>query len=165
LAAVEPCYVAFREYLDLAGFTIFPGEFDCIGSRHPLVDIAAKMGSFYWAFEYKSESDSISRGLEQVKCYSEWFDYVVLVTERVLNHSKSDLFWGLKSAGAGVWNYFPDLQKCLEQVNPVLQEPDQSNRRFVGFRFRALEKPRNYKRWSRAFPRFDLGQTDIRTFI
>lgn len=129
------------------------------------MDIAARMGSFYWAFEYKSETDSISRGLEQVKCYSEWFDYVVLVTERVLNHSKSELFWGLKTAGAGVWNYFPESGKCLEQVNPTLQVPHHGNRRFVGSRFSAVDRPRDHKRWSRAFPRFDLGQTDIRNFI
>jgi len=122
------------------------------------------MGSFYWAFEYKSETDSISRGLEQVRCYSDWFDYVVLVTEKVLNHAKSDIFWDLKAAGAGVWNYFPGAGKMIEQLNPVLQRPNRGNRNFVGFRFRALDKPRQ-KRWSRAIPRFDLGQTDIRAFI
>jgi hypothetical protein len=122
------------------------------------------MGSFYWAFEYKSETDSISRGVEQVKSYSNWFDYVVLVSERSLNHTKSDLFWDLKGAGAGVWNYFPESDKCLEQVNPILQRPDRGNRKFVGFRFRALQKKRK-KRWSRAIPRFDLGQSDIRAFI
>jgi len=121
------------------------------------------MGSFYWAFEYKSETDSISRGVEQVKSYSDWFDYVVLVSERALNHSKSDLFWDLKGIGAGVWNYFPDSDKCIEQVNPSLQKPDTINRRFVGSKFRALYKSR--RRWSRAISRIDLGQTDIRRFI
>jgi hypothetical protein len=158
-----PCYAGFKDYLTNQGFTIYPGEFDCFGSKHPLVDIAGKMGSFYWAFEYKSETDSISRGLEQVRCYSEWFDYVVLVTEKVLNHAKSELFWDLKGSGAGVWNYFPNSDKCLAQVNPQLQSPDRSNRRFVGSRFRALRERR--KRWSRAIPRMDLGQTDLRYFI
>ncbi len=157
------CYAEFRDHLAKAGFTIYPGEFDCIGSRHPLVDIAGKMGSFYWAFEYKSESDSISRGVNQVRCYAAWFDYVVLVTERVLNHTKSDLFWDLKEAGAGVWNYFPESDECIEQVNPQLQRPDHGNRRFVGSRFRALGGKR--RRWSMAIPRTDLGQTDLRLFI
>jgi hypothetical protein len=164
LLYAQPCYADFRDYLSRSGFSIFPGEFDCVGSAHPFVDIAGKMGSFYWAFEYKSETDSISRGLEQVKCYSEWFDYVVLVSERVLNHSKSDLFWDLKAAGAGVWNFFPGPNKCIEQVNPRLQKPDRGNRRFVGLRFRALDRPRK-RRWSRKITRFDLGQTDIRSFI
>lgn len=159
-----PCYADFREYLSRSGFTIFPGEFDCMGSDHPFVDIAGRMGSFYWAFEYKSESDSISRGLEQVRCYSEWFDYVVLVTEKSLNHVKSDLFWDLKAAGAGIWNYFPGSDKCIEQVNPRLQKPDRGNRRFVGFRFRALDRPRKH-RLSRAIKNLDLGQTDLRAFI
>jgi hypothetical protein len=159
-----PCYWQFRDHLLRSGFTIFPGEFDCFGARHPLVDIAGKMGSFYWAFEYKSETDSISRGVEQVKSYSDWFDYVVLVSERTLNHSKSELFWDLKGMGAGVWNYFPDSDKCIKQVNPSLQKPDRGNRRSVGLRFRALDGGKR-KRWSRAFPRADLGQSDIRAFF
>lgn len=138
-------YWAFRNYLLKTGFSLYPREFDCAGSEHPFVDLAGKMGSFYWAFEYKSETDSISRGLEQVKCYSEWFDYVVLVTEKILDHSRSGLFWQLKSAGAGIWNFFPDSQKCIHQVNPLLQKPVKGNRRHVGSRFRALEYPRKRK--------------------
>jgi hypothetical protein len=158
-----PCYSQFRDHLLKSGFTVYPGEFDCVSSKHPFVDIAGKMGSFYWAFEYKSETDSISRGVEQVRSYSDYFDYVVLVTEKVLNHAKSDLFWDLKDAGAGVWNYFPESDKCIKQVNPELQRPDKGNRRFVGSRFRALGGKR--RRWSRAIPRIDLGQTDLRVFI
>ena len=158
----EPCYSNFRDYLARMGFSLYPGEFDCIYSEHPLVDLAGKMGSFYWAFEYKSETDSISRGLDQVRSYSDWFDYVVLVTERSLNHRTSDLFWELKNAGAGVWNYFPDSDKCIEQVNPKIQRPTKGNRRFVGTRFRALNRPRN---WSRAIPHTDSEQSDLRSFI
>ncbi len=158
-----PCYSGFKDYLVARGFTIYPNEFDCFGAKHPFVDVAGRMGSFYWAFEYKSETDSISRGLEQLKSYSEWFDYIVLVSERVLNHTKSDLFWELKGVGAGVWNYFPESDKCVEQMNPQLQNPDRFNRRIVGSRFRALSQKR--KRWSRAIPRLDLGQTDLRDFV
>ncbi len=144
------------------GFSLYPEEFECLYSKHPLVDLAAKMGSFYWAFEYKSESDSISRGVRQVRSYSDWFDYVVLVAERGINHTRSDLFWDLKRTGAGIWNYFPDSDKCIEQANPILQRPDKDNRRFVGSKFRALKRS---KRWSRTFPRLDSGQTDLSTFI
>jgi hypothetical protein len=158
-----PCYAGFKDYLVTRGFTVYPYEFDCFGAKHPLVDIAGKIGSFYWAFEYKSETDSISRGVEQVKSYSDWFDYVVLVSERVLNHAKSDFFWDLKSAGAGVWTYFPDSSKCVEQVNPQLQCPDRNNHRSVGSRFRALSQKR--RKWSRAISLLDLGQADLRNFI
>jgi hypothetical protein len=158
-----PCYAGFKDYLVTRGFTVYPYEFDCFGAKHPLVDIAGRMGSFYWAFEYKSETDSISRGVEQVKSYSDWFDYVVLVSERTLNHARSDLFWDLRGVGAGVWNYFPDHSKCVEQVNPQLQRPDRTNRRFVGSRFRALFQKR--RGWTRAIPLLDLGQTDLRNFI
>jgi hypothetical protein len=49
------CYDSFKSHLCSRGFLVYPTEFDCIYSDHPFVDIAAKMGSFYWAFEYKSE--------------------------------------------------------------------------------------------------------------
>lgn len=125
------------------GFTVYPTEFDCGNSEHPLVDIAAKMGSFYWAFEYKSETDSIARGIEQVECYSKWFDYVVLVSEKWFDHTASDYFWQLRSMGAGLWNYCPDSDKCYERKNPLLQSPDRKRRRLVALRFRALEDYHN----------------------
>ena len=134
-------YGSFRNHLLKMGFSLYPREFDCSGSEHPFVDLAGKMGSFYWAFEYKSETDSISRGLEQIRCYSQWFDYVVLVTEKILDHSRSGLFWDLKGAGAGIWNYFPGSDKCIHQVNPILQKPEVGYRKHVGLRFKALQKP------------------------
>jgi len=155
-------YWSFRSYLLKMGFSIYPREFDCAGSEHPFVDLAAKMGAFYWAFEYKSETDSISRGLEQIRCYSQWFDYVVLVTERILDHGRSGLFWDLKSVGAGIWNYFPGSQKCIHQVNPILQEPEPGNRKHVGIRFRNLEKPRKRKTGSVLI---DDGQQHICRFV
>jgi len=160
---VPPCYAGFKEYLAEKGFTVYPYEFDCFGAKHPFVDIAGRMGSFYWAFEYKSETDSISRGVEQVRSYSDWFDYVVLVSERVLNHAKSDLFWQLKGSGAGVWNFFPESAKCVEQLNPQLQRPNRGNRRVVSSRFRALTHKR--RKWTRAIRHLDLGQADLRNFV
>ena len=119
------------------GFTVYPKEFDCINSEHPLVDIAAKMGSFYWAFEYKSESDSVSRGIEQLRCYSKWFDYVVLVSERFLDHRRSENYWKLKSMGAGIWAYYPDQDKCIHALQPVALDPSSFRRSLVTRRFRA----------------------------
>ena len=119
---------------------MYPVEFDCGSSKHPLVDIAAKAGSFFWAFEYKSESDSISRGVEQVECYSHWFDYVVLVSERCLDHTRSRCFWELAEGGAGIWTFFPSRNECFERKNPRLQEPDKQKRNLVARRFKGLEK-------------------------
>ena len=134
------CYSAFKEYLSRRGFTVYPTEFDCGNSKHPLVDIAAKTGFFYWAFEYKSEADSISRGIDQVECYSHWFDYVVLVSERCLDHTKSKCFWELASSGMGIWNFFPSRDECHERKNPQLQHPDKESRNLVARRFRALNR-------------------------
>lgn len=134
------CYQAFREYLEKCGFLVYPEEFDCGNSNHPLVDIAARMGSFYWAFEYKSWNDSIARGVEQVKCYSNWFDYVVLVSEKPLRHTDSKHYWSLRSIGAGIWNYHPLIDKCVTTKNPLIQSPERNNRKMVARRFKSLEK-------------------------
>jgi hypothetical protein len=135
----EPCYGEFKKYLRTQGFSIYPVEFECSGwTAHPYVDIAARMGSYFWAFEYKSKNDSVSRGVEQLRCYSEWFDYVVLAAERVLDHRKSDNYWELKNLGAGIWSFCPRSAKCVEKVQPILQKPDVSNRRIVAGRFRAF---------------------------
>jgi hypothetical protein len=125
-------------------------EFDCGNSNHPLVDIAARMGSFYWAFEYKSLNDSIARGVEQVKCYTDWFDYVVLVSERQIRHTDSSNYWNLRSFGAGIWNYYPMLDKCIATRNPTIQAPDRYNRRVVARRFRLLEKKAKSRSINRA---------------
>jgi hypothetical protein len=169
MLALEPCsfaerqvYASFRTYLAKMGFFLYPREFDCAGSDHPFVDLAGRMGAFYWAFEYKSESDSISRGLEQIRAYSQWFDYVVLVTEKLLDHSRSSLFWDLKNSGAGIWNYIPGSERCVEQVNPILQAPEAGNRRHVGSRFRALQNPRKRKSTSALI---DGGQLHLCRFV
>ena len=138
----QPCYSRFKEHLIAERFTVYPSEFECPGSDHPYVDIAARMGGMFWAFEYKSANDSISRGVEQLKCYSQWFDYVVLVTERELDHRKSQNYWGLKDIGAGLWSYDPGSEKRTERTNPAKQNPIRSNRKLVASRFRNLRRSR-----------------------
>ena len=135
------CYTPFKNYLIRSGFTVYPTEFACFPSQHPLVDIAAKMGNYFWAFEYKSKNDCISRGVEQLRAYSEWFDLVVLVSERNLSHSTSENYWKLKGLGAGLWNYDPLREdRCLHKTNPSIQKPIVGNKRLVSRRFRALGK-------------------------
>jgi hypothetical protein len=160
----DQCYQSFKLYLLENGFTTYPCEFDCVSSRHPFVDLAAKVGSFYWAFEYKSASDSISRGLDQVTCYSEWFDYVVLVSERQIDHTTSQIFWDLRKIGVGVWNYFPSSNTCFEQLNPKLQHPDPKKIKSVRSKFRALRRRSRKTKFQAALDRSLSGQLDIADF-
>lgn len=138
LSAQRACYSAFKNNLERSGFLVYPVEFDCGNSDHPLVDVAARMGSFYWAFEYKSRNDSVPRGVEQVKSYSEWFDYVVLVSERPLRHTASRCYWDLRALGAGIWNYHPMRDKCIAVKNPSIQAPNRDKRKMIERRFRSL---------------------------
>jgi hypothetical protein len=133
-------YSSFKKLLPTLGFSVFPIEFECVGSVHPYVDVAAKMGCMYWAFEYKSVNDSVSRGVDQLRCYSEWFDYVVLVSEGDFDHRTSENYWYLKDLGAGLWLFDPTTLKKVERSNPVLQVPTKANRRFVERRFRNLDR-------------------------
>lgn len=152
-------YAKFKRHLSSLGFTVYPEEFDCIYSAHPLVDIAARMGAYYWAFEYKSQNDSISRGVEQVGCYRKWFDYVVLVSERMLDHRKSVNYWNLRRIGAGIWVYDPENDTRIVKAQPIILSPTRINRRLVERRFNALKQARFDKSKSSASGarfRFDL---------
>lgn len=135
-----PAYHRFKHFLLSRGFTVFPMEFECVGSDHPYVDVAAKMGQQYWAFEYKSQNDSITRGVEQLRCYSQWFDYVVLVAEREVDHRSSRKYWDLKELGAGLWNFDPVSGRSIERSYPTMQQPIKENRRFVVRRFQRMRK-------------------------
>lgn len=139
----NPCYLQFKKHLEKDGFLVYPREFDCGNSDHPLVDVAARMGSFYWAFEYKSRNDSIQRGVDQLKCYSRWFDFVVLVSEKPVRHTHSKHYWSLWSLGAGIWNYFPAIDKCVMQKNPSIQSPLSARRKLVARRFKQLERKKS----------------------
>jgi hypothetical protein len=155
------CYDSFKSHLSAKGFLVYPIEFDCVYSEHPFVDIAAKMGSFYWAFEYKSIGDSVSRGLDQLRCYLNWFDYVVLVSERTLNHRTSENYWSLKNLGAGIWFYDPIQDKCIERCNPSIQRPSFRNRATVARRFSAL-----YRTERRSIQKDDsVHQLDLCAFV
>jgi hypothetical protein len=155
------CYDSFKSHLIGKGFLVYPTEFDCAYSEHPFVDIAAKMGSYYWAFEYKSQADSVSRGLEQLRCYLRWFDYVVLVSERTFDHRTSENYWSLKNLGAGIWFYDPAQDKCIKRCNPDIQRPSLQNRIIVARRFSAL-----YRKEHRPSQKDDLSrQLDLFAFV
>jgi hypothetical protein len=134
----KQCYDQFKTYLRKTGFTLFPTEFDCPSSAHPFVDVAGKFGSHFWAFEYKSAGDSVGKAVEQAACYSEWFDYVVVVSERWVDYRRSGAYWKLREIGAGLWNFLPDTSRCISELNPDLLAPDGARRNLVSTRFRAL---------------------------
>jgi hypothetical protein len=137
------CYDKFKDHLEERGFLLYPREFDCLVTKHPLVDIAAKMGSHYWAFEYKSENDNVKKSVDQLKCYSLFFDFIVLVSERMFDHRSSVNYWSLKKIGAGIWFYSPDEEKCIEKIFPQSQFPKPPFKRFVRRRFNSLLKAGN----------------------
>ncbi len=157
-----PVYSRFKQHLADLGFTVYPEEFDCINSEHPLVDIAARMGFQYWAFEYKSKSDSISRGVEQVECYQKWFDQVVLVSERILNHRTSENYWRLRRMGVGIWIYDPATDKCIIKSQPNSWRAEPFQRKLVSRRFNSLTSIRRGRKCS-----FSNSSSicDLRSFV
>lgn len=100
-------YVAARpqliSFLIGQGFKPHPDEVFC-PAEHCWVDVAALKGQDYWAFEYKSRSDSIRRGLDQCCSYAKAFNYVVLVADRCRTTS-SPYFGRFKRHGFGVWSH------------------------------------------------------------
>jgi hypothetical protein len=92
----------FLNYLRQEGFVLFPGEMNCHTPGHHWVDVAASKSRALWAFEYKSKTDSLSRGLAQCTSYSQAFDYVVLVSEGK-RLTRSSLFWDFRRKGIGLW--------------------------------------------------------------
>jgi len=96
--------VDLLRFLELGGFKPHPLEVYCPSLTHCWVDVAAAKGPDLWAFEYKSRSDSIRRGLEQCRSYSRAFNYVVLVADRQ-RVTASPYFSKFKREGFGIWRH------------------------------------------------------------
>ena len=91
-------------FLHTQGYTVHPNEVFCPTPDHCWVDVAAIKGQDYWAFEYKSRTDSIRRGLEQCSAYASAFNYVVIVADRY-RVTRSPYFVRFKQSGFGVWQH------------------------------------------------------------
>jgi hypothetical protein len=91
-------------FLQNQGYTVHPSEVFCPTPYHCWVDVAAFKGQDYWAFEYKSRTDSIRRGLEQCSAYANAFNYVVIVADRH-RVTRSPYFARFKESGFGVWQH------------------------------------------------------------
>ena len=121
-------------FLQSEGFRVHPEEVYCPSVKHCWVDVAAFKGQDYWAFEYKSRNDSIKRGLDQCRSYSNAFNYVVLVAKRHRTTS-SPYFGNFKRDGFGVWSH------TTTGFNPLVNP----QRRFVATRSRGVIE-RQFKR-------------------
>lgn len=104
----HPKYPAARKqlisFLQTEGFRVHPEEVYCPDAKHCWVDVAALKGQDYWAFEYKSRTDSIRRGLDQCHSYAKAFNFVVLVADR--NRATASPYFGnFKQNGFGVWSH------------------------------------------------------------
>jgi hypothetical protein len=104
----HPTYNAARgqliTYLRTQGYKVHPNEVFCPSGEHCWVDVAAIKGQDYWAFEYKSRSDSMRRGFHQCRSYAKGFNYVVLVADRN-RVTSSPYFFRFRAEGFGVWRH------------------------------------------------------------
>jgi hypothetical protein len=128
-----PSYAVARgqlvEYLRSQGYKTHPYEVFCPGGGHCWVDVAALKGQDYWAFEYKSRTDSIRRGFDQCCSYSKGFNYVVLVADRC-RVTASPYFSRFRAQGFGMWRHDrsgfhtilePKRRPARRDVNVVVQ--------------------------------------------
>jgi hypothetical protein len=99
-------------FLQTRGYTVHPSEVFCPTPNHYWVDVAAIKDQGYWAFEYKSRTDSIRRGLEQCTAYASAFNYVVIVADRH-RVTRSPYFARFKQSGFGVWQHQGSLFHTL----------------------------------------------------
>jgi hypothetical protein len=146
-------------FLQSEGFSVHPREVFCPASKHCWVDVAALKGQDYWAFEYKSRSDSIKRGLAQCQSYSNAFNYVVLVADRY-RATSSPYFGSFKRGGFGVWSHSSVGFNVL--LKPERRPVPTRRRTIVERQFRRLmfnEQTRLNRKISEWFPQVDAAET------
>lgn len=119
-------------FLQNQGFNPHPNEVFC-PAMHCWVDVGAVRNQDYWAFEYKSRTDSIRRGLEQCCSYSLAFNYVVLVADR-WRVTSSPYFSHFKRHGFGVWRH--DGEKFCTLLTPKRQPVKSKAKAVVERQFR-----------------------------
>lgn len=131
--------VRLISFLQERGFRPHPDEVFC-PAEHCWVDVGAIKGQDYWAFEYKSRKDSMRRGLEQCRSYSNAFNYVVLVADRY-RVTSSPYFRNFKKLGFGVWRH--DGARFYELLGPKRQSVTTKAKAVVERQFRFLTHPSN----------------------
>ncbi len=123
--------------MEAQGYKPHYEEVFCPSSEHCWVDVAAVKGQEYWAFEYKSQRDSIRRGLEQCCAYAIAFHYVVLVADRH-RVTSSPYFPRFKQHGFGVWRH--DGKRFQVLLNPKRRLPVRNAKAVVERQFRPNPK-------------------------
>jgi hypothetical protein len=108
MLSFHPSYASARgqliTYLQTHGYRTHPDEVFCPSGKHCWVDVAALKGQDFWAFEYKSRTDSIRKGFDQCRSYAKGFNYVVLVADRN-RITSSRFFRHFSGEGFGLWRH------------------------------------------------------------
>jgi hypothetical protein len=145
-------------FLQTEGFKVHPEEVYCPDAEHCWVDVAAVKAQDYWAFEYKSRTDSIRRGLDQCHSYAKAFNYVVLVADRY-RATSSPHFGSFKQNGFGVWSHVGFRFHPL--LKPQRRLTTRDGRAIVERQFRSVIaeaeglKDRKISEWFSSRPAFD----------
>ena len=134
-------YPSLASWLVSIGHIVYPYEMICEPVKKQItyfrshylygkVDVVSRFQGKLWAWEYKSKSDNVLRGLKQVKNYARSFNYVCLVAEnsgvcdRVVKAQKESVENILKKMGVGlVWD---DEGTFRILTDPKLQNPVQN---------------------------------------
>jgi hypothetical protein len=127
--------ICLMSFLRSQGFRPHPNEVFCLDPDHCWIDVAALKGQDYWAFEYKSRSDSMRRGLAQCCSYASAFNYVVLVVDRH-RVTKSPYFNRFRANGFGVWKH--DGRRFYSLLQPERRIPSRNGKRIVERQFDAI---------------------------
>ena len=140
-------YIFLIEYLRRIGYLVYPTELSCgcydtPHDRYRLVDVAAYKDGGFYAFEYKSSSDPISRAVKQIENYRRTFDYVILLVEvprkgrsGVSLNSRGKRIFDILRLGTGIWiaskNRSEGGYHIQEIARARLQTPNSRNRKYV----------------------------------
>lgn len=153
-------YRGLAKWLVSQGHAVYPVEMFCepvpvpdkerdyiLHYLYGLVDVVSMFHRNLWAWEWKSQNDSVVRGIAQVKNYCRSFDYVSLVAvdlakvDAVFMKKRERVSTILKQLGVGI--FWCHDGKIEEVVAPLKQTPikDYRDKLFNRFIRYALRKP------------------------
>jgi hypothetical protein len=113
-------------------------------SLYGMVDVVSWFGERLWAWEYKSQTDSLKRGFLQLSNYARSFDFVCLAC---VITPISPLYDKLRDLGAGIYPELPSIEDgFLPLDEPKLQKPNPVWREELVLRFRKNMLAKQLKR-------------------
>lgn len=121
------------------------GKYDIYRSHslYGLVDVVSYYHEKLWAWEYKSQTDSLKRGFLQLTNYARSFDYVCLAS---VMSPMGNLYDKLRELGAGVYPELPGTEGFMMLDEPKLQKPNPIWREELVLRFRKNMLAKQLKR-------------------